>query len=221
MRQWNGELVEYERMKAYYKEQGKELPYKTLGAFRREVRKTKDEQSPAMQAWKRHNVDRQQYERWKQVVGAENMPKTLDKFQKMKYNDTKKYEFLKAFKEYKQQNPRSNVADYKIAEKLKEQGVRGSIHIPSQEIDVSKFSFNDEHINKERNHGVSRIEAEKYIAEAVVSVSRWEGQRVTFYSPQGISVVDTKTKSIVTSWKKDEFDENIEDMIKEVVNNGK
>lgn len=44
-RQLNREYLEYERMKAYYAEQGKEPPYKTLGAFRREVRKPKEKQS--------------------------------------------------------------------------------------------------------------------------------------------------------------------------------
>lgn len=38
MRQWNAELVEYERMKAYYKLLGEEPPYKTLGGFRRAKR---------------------------------------------------------------------------------------------------------------------------------------------------------------------------------------
>ena len=52
MRQWNAEIVEYERMKAYYAEQGQEPPYKTLGAFRREVRKPREKQSLTMQGWK-------------------------------------------------------------------------------------------------------------------------------------------------------------------------
>lgn len=93
MRQWNAEIVEYERMKAYYAEQGQEPLYESLGAFRREVRKPHEKQSPAMQSWKRHYGDQQQYERWKDVVGAENMPKTLAKFQKIKYNRRNQAEF--------------------------------------------------------------------------------------------------------------------------------
>lgn len=52
MRQWNAEIVEYERMKAHYKKIGQDPPYTTLGAFRREVRKPREKQSSAMQAWK-------------------------------------------------------------------------------------------------------------------------------------------------------------------------
>ncbi len=174
-----------------------------------------------MRSWKKHYVDSQQYERWKAVIGAENMPKSLDKFQKMKYNNGKKYEFLKGFKEYKQTNPRSRIEDYKTSVRLKEQGVRGSIHIPAQEINISDFSFNDEHINIERQHGVSRKEAEKYIQDALVSISQWKGRRIAFYSIAGVTVVDLTEKLIVTSWGKDEFDGSVKNIIKEVVANGK
>ena len=102
MRQWNAEIVEYERMKAYYAEQGQEPPYKSLGAFRREVRKPHEKQSPAMQSWKRHYGDQQQYERWKDVVGVKNMPKTLAKFQEMKYNRQEEFALLKGYKEAQQ-----------------------------------------------------------------------------------------------------------------------
>ncbi len=37
-REWNAEILEYERMKAHYKGIGEEPPYKTLGAFRRAKR---------------------------------------------------------------------------------------------------------------------------------------------------------------------------------------
>ena len=102
MRQWNAEIVEYERMKAYYAEQGQEPPYKSLGAFRREVRKPREKQSPIMQSWKRHYGDKQQYERWKELVGVENMPKTLAKFQKIKYNKKEEFDLLKGYKEAQQ-----------------------------------------------------------------------------------------------------------------------
>ena len=44
----------------------------------------------------RRNSDREQYDRYVNVLGAENMPKTFDKFVGVKYNDDKaKYEDLK------------------------------------------------------------------------------------------------------------------------------
>ena len=49
-RQLNREYLEYERMKKYYAEQGKEPPYKTLGTFRREARKPVGKQSDAFRS---------------------------------------------------------------------------------------------------------------------------------------------------------------------------
>ncbi len=216
MRRWNGELVEYERMKAYYKEQGQEPPYKTLGAFRREVRKPREKQSPAMKTWHRHYADSQQYERWKDVIGAENMPKTLDKFQKMKYNNSKKYEELKGFRDYKKDNPRSQVRDYKTAIKLKKQGVRGSIHIPAQEVDVSDFVFDEQHINIDRKHNIVRKEAESFIQGAIISQTVWNGTVVKFFSPLGATYIDLSKKTIKTSFRSNEFDEKTKNIISEV-----
>lgn len=54
-RQLNREYLEYERMKKYYAEQGKEPPYKTLGSFRRARRS--DTLSPAFKAWRNRNRD--------------------------------------------------------------------------------------------------------------------------------------------------------------------
>ncbi len=110
MRQWNAEIVEYERMKAYYAEQGQEPPYKSLGAFMREVRKPHEKQSPAMRAWKRHVPDKQQYERWKGIVGERYMPKTVDEFQQIKYNRDRQQEFEKL------RQIRAQEIDYKVAE---------------------------------------------------------------------------------------------------------
>lgn len=42
-------------------------------------------------------ADRKQYERYKNVLGAENIPKTLDKFIDVKYNDGDKYAELKGW----------------------------------------------------------------------------------------------------------------------------
>ena len=110
MRQWNAEIVEYQRMKLYYKELGQAPPYKSLGAFRREVRKPREKQSPAIKAWKRHVPDKQQYERWKGIVGERYMPKTVDEFQQIKYNRDRQQE-LEKLRQIQVQE-----IDYKVAE---------------------------------------------------------------------------------------------------------
>lgn len=112
-------------MKAYYAEQGQEPPYKSLGAFRREARKPAESQAPAMKAWKRHYGDQQQYERWKEIVGIENMPKTLAKFQEMKYNRNTQEQYARLektfqrYSAYKRDNLDATPSDYRAVCRLK------------------------------------------------------------------------------------------------------
>ena len=58
-----------------------------------------DEQRTAMELhvkqMRNASSDREQYERYKSVLGAENIPKTFDKFVELKYNDSAKYSELK------------------------------------------------------------------------------------------------------------------------------
>lgn len=87
-RQLNREMLEYGRMREYYKGREDEMPYKSLGTFR--TARRSNNLSPAFKKWKYRNADKNQYERWKEIIGEEEMPKTLDDFQGMKYNkDTK------------------------------------------------------------------------------------------------------------------------------------
>ena len=88
MRQWNAEIVEYELMKAYYKELGQEPPYKSLGAFRRAKRA--ENLSVSFKAWHYRERDKQQFEEWKSVFGTDFSLKTVDELQKIKYNKNKK-----------------------------------------------------------------------------------------------------------------------------------
>lgn len=224
-RQLNREALEYDQMKAYYAGREDEMPYKSLGAFRR-ARRAND-LSPAFKAWKYRKRDQAQYERWKSIVGERYMPKTVDEFQEIKYNKNTQEQYARlertfqGYSAYKRDNPDCTPSDYRIALKLKERAVKGTIYIPPQTVDTENYKYNDEHINSERQHGVSRVEAETFIGQAVVSIAQWKGQRIAFYSKDGVTVVDIEKKQIVTSWKKEEFDDNIKSIIKEVIGSGK
>ena len=91
-RQRNTEYLEYEEMKKHYAGRESEMPYKTLAAFR--TARRRDELSPAYKAWRYRNVDAKQYEKWKSILGAENMPEDVDKFQEIKYNKTTAFKEL-------------------------------------------------------------------------------------------------------------------------------
>jgi len=85
---WN-ELLSYEKAKSAL---GKDMPYKTLSAYRRAHRKGED----SFDYKKSHNLlkDYEQYGKWKKVLGDKEMPETLAEFQEMKYNNSKKFEQL-------------------------------------------------------------------------------------------------------------------------------
>lgn len=228
MRQWNAEIVEYERMKAYYAEQGQEPPYKSLGAFRREVRKPHEKQSPAMRAWKRHYSDAKQYESWKDVVGAENMPKTLAKFQEMKYNRNTQEQYARlektfqGYSAYKRDNLDATPSDYRAVCRLKKQGFEGNIHIPPRKVDSTEYGYSSGHINNEHHREISRKESESFIERAIVSIEQGKkGRRQVFYSTEGAVVIDTVEKRIITSWKRNEYDQKTKTIIKEVTGSGK
>ena len=55
MRQWNAEILEYEKMKAYYKSIGEEPPYKTLGGFRRAKRAQSTAYTDNKKEWSKLN----------------------------------------------------------------------------------------------------------------------------------------------------------------------
>lgn len=60
------------------------------------------EKKTAIKAYKNRSADMAQYSRYTERLGKENMPKTLELFQKMKYNDSERWRYLKL--DYQRQN---------------------------------------------------------------------------------------------------------------------
>lgn len=55
---------------------------------------------------------------------------------------------------------------------------------------------------------VSREEAEQFIKESDVSLTRWNGRFVNYYGKDGATYVDVENKNIRTSFSSREFDGN-------------
>lgn len=100
-----------------------------------------------------------------------------------------------------------SVINDKIEAEFLAAGIKGVPKIHPEKVDVSKFTFDQGHINQEREHGVTRIEAEQFIQEADISLTRWNGRFVNYYGPHGATYVDVENKNIRTSFKKEQFDE--------------
>lgn len=88
-------------------------------------------------------------------------------------------------------------------------GVRVSIHVPAKEIDTSILDFDDEHINKLRNHKVTKQESIEFIKNSKVSIGKWNGKFENYYAYEGATYVDMETNLIRTAYKPVEFDEKI------------
>lgn len=145
-RQLNAELLEYRKMQAHYKGRG-DIPYKSLASFRRARRA--NELSPAYKAWRNRKKDEKTYEEWKGVIGKNNMPETLEKFQQMKYNKDKQKEFelLKGYKEAQEKQDIYTLVSFEVYKEV------------SREIDrvlVGK-TFDGIEIKGKKTHFIDRI----------------------------------------------------------------
>ena len=151
--------------------------------------------------------DRKQLERYLAIIG-DDIPKNLDDFQNLKYNEPERWKELKSLKAYLKNNPGNTRQDYDVQTALKEAGIKGVAKVNPEKLDVSGYTYDADHINTERSHMVSREEAERFIRESDVSLTRWNGRFVNYYSKDGATYVDVENKSIRTSFSSREFDGN-------------
>lgn len=158
---------------------------------------------------KNKSADMKQYEHYRERLGSENVPKTFDKWQYIKYNDKEKYRDLTGFYRYKHDNAAASLNDYHCAKELHKLFPTGSFHIPAKEIDTVSLRFDDTHINKERLHNVSERQAKEYINNAKASRTVWNGKFERYYSAEGVSFVNNETKSIRTAFSKGQFNDEV------------
>jgi SPP1 gp7 family putative phage head morphogenesis protein len=154
--------------------------------------------------------DKKQFEKYKNVVGKE-VPRSFDKFQEMKYTDSKTWEEVKTL--YKDTN-RYN----KILENSSKLNIKGNPIKNIKRIDISDYSFEKNHINNERKHGVTKSMAQEFINNSKVVYSRWNDQVIVYVSESGCSVVNIKDKKVSTAYKSDEYDEKFKNLM-EVLKN--
>lgn len=95
----------------------------------------------------------------------------------------------------------------KIKADMKAAGMRGEINLKPEIPDVSKLSFDEHHINQERQHNVTESEAKSYIQNAVFSTTKWKGKFTNYYSDEGAAFVDNEAQHIKTAFKKEQYDE--------------
>ena len=123
-----------------------------------------------------------------------------------------------AAKDYeKQQKDAIIIENLRTAAKLPKAAV---IHLEPTKINVDALTFDDAHINAEREHRVSEEQAKQYIRNAKISVSVWNGQFERYYGTEGAAYVNTIKHEICTAYSRAEFDENTTALIEEMKKNG-
>ena len=85
--------------------------------------------------------------------------------------------------------------------------LRGEINLKPQIPDVSKLSFDEQHVNQERQHNVTETEAKSYIQNAIFSTTKWKGKFTNYYSDEGAAFVDNEAQHIRTAFRKEQYDE--------------
>ena len=97
---------------------------------------------------------------------------------------------------------------------------QAKINIPPKHIDTSGYLFDNQHINKERNHNVTREMAEAWIRESKISASVWGGRFENFYGERGCVYVDTTNAQIRTAFSKEEYTEKLQALMEVLKDNG-
>ena len=99
--------------------------------------------------------------------------------------------------------------DAKIKVELKALNFTGKIHLKPYKIDVTKITFDNNHINSERNHNVTLADALLFIKEAKFSETVWNGRFERYYSEKGAAYVNRNNLQIRTAYNSNQFSDKI------------
>lgn len=149
--------------------------------------------------------DKKQYSKYKTILGGE-APKSLKEFQYIKYNNSKERNSLKS-------NFRDTNRYNKITEEADSLNIKGIPIKNIDRIDLKDYKFDYNHINNERNHGVTKDMAQEFINNSKVAYSRWNGQVVLYISDSGCTLINLKDKNVRTAYRSSEYDEKFKKLL--------
>lgn len=162
--------------------------------------------------------DRRQYEKYRKVLGK-NAPKTLDSFQKMKYTDGEKWEYIKGLKDYLEKYPTSDKRYYDIGEELKQLGLTKAVVLPpvqKQAYILPEGKHDPYHImHRMVERHITDDEIRGYMNQAEIMMVQWGGRRQVFYGHEGVCVITKSGDDWIykTAWKKEDFDSDTEKIL--------
>lgn len=154
-------------------------------------------------AARNRSADKEQHERYKKVLGTKNVPKSLDEFQDLKYNDSEGWADLK----YYYRNIGDRPIEYvKIDRDLEKAGVTGKGKAyPVETVNVKGWRPHAE--TRLRERGISKEQALKYMNTAIVMMKKYPepNTQLNFYSEDGVIGILQKNNKVCTTLSKDDF----------------
>ena len=173
------------------------------------------EKKTAIKAYKNRHTDEVQYTKYVKRLGGENMPKTLELFQKMKYNDSERWGDYK----YYYRNIDGRPIEYvKIDRELSKLGItnKGRAY-PVEQLEVNGWRDHAEKRIVERK--IDKAEALSYKENAIGMLVKYPMPQTqyNYYSYKGVLGVRAEDKIICTAYSDKEFKEETKKIL-EVMN---
>ena len=140
------------------------------------------------------------------VDGHKNLHRRRDREQVVGFDKRISTHVIENNKKYQKELAEKAKND-KIISEIKEAGMRGEINLKPNIPDTKELSFDDTHINGERQHEVTEKEAKEYIENARFSVTKWNGKYTNYFSDDGAAYVDNEKRHIRTAFKKEQYDD--------------
>ena len=170
-------------------------------------------------------ADQKQYEEYKKILG-EDVPKTFEEFQKLKYENSEKWAYLKGLKGYLSRYPNSDKRYYNAHKAIRARGINQGVLVPAKAEQAfilptgKRDPYHIMHRMLERN--ITDDAVRGYMKNARAMFVQWGGSRRRYESHDGVCVI-TKTQDswlYKTAWTKHDFDEQTIAISEELTNAG-
>ena len=173
------------------------------------------EKKTAVKAYKNRHTDEVQYTKYVKRLGGENMPKTLELFQKMKYNDSEKWGDYK----YYYRNIDGRPIEYvKIDRELSKLGItnKGRAY-PVEQLKITEWSAHSQ--KRMAQDGVSKDDAVSFCNKAIAIMKKYPNPETqyNYYHNNGITGIRKRDGVVNTVIGKVRFGEDTEKIL-EVMN---
>lgn len=107
---------------------------------------------------------------------------------------------------------------YKLQKVMKDKKINGKLIMEPKMLNLDNYTFDDEHINKERDHKVTKEEAVSFMKNAKFALSRWNGAYMNYYSREGSVYIHLESKTIRTAFRRSEFKDKAKAMMEMIEN---